>query len=87
MGSMDIECPPMLELTCPEYFVTTIGRIEPAGGNNLRLYLCVKKGGVLEPMFSVVMPIAELAKAARVSLIAASEHHNDLTIKNGGTEH
>lgn len=85
--SKEIDSPPMLESSCPEFFVTTIGRVEPAGGDNLRLYMCVRKGKLLEPMFSVVMPISALAQAARVSLIAASDHHNDLTLQEGMTEH
>ena len=85
--SKEIDSPPMLEIACPEYFVTTVGRVEAAGGDNLRLYMCVRKGKLLEPMFSVVMPLSALAVAARVSLLAASEHHNDLTVQEGMTGH
>jgi hypothetical protein len=72
------DAPTMLEMSCPEYFVTTIGRVEPAGGDNLRLYMCVRKGDVLEPMFSVVMPLTHLAQSARLALVAAAAHHTEL---------
>jgi hypothetical protein len=78
--SKDIDAPLMLEVSCPEYYATEIGRIEPAGGDNLRIYMCVRKGKILEPMFSVVLPIAALALCARQSLKAASDHHNELVL-------
>ena len=80
--SKEIDAPPMLEVSCPEYYATEIGRIEPAGGDNLRIYMCVRKGKIMEPIFSVIIPIGALAVCARRSLQAASDHHNDL-IMNG----
>jgi hypothetical protein len=71
------DAPPMLEVSCPEYYCTEVGRIEPAGGDNLRIYMCVRRGSILEPMYSVVMPIAALSIAARVALFAAADHHNE----------
>jgi hypothetical protein len=80
--SRETDAPPMLEISCPEYFVTTIGRIEPAGGDCLRIYMCVRRGSVLEPMYSLVMPISELANCAREVLFAAADHHNDMMLKS-----
>jgi hypothetical protein len=77
-ASRETDTPPMLEISCPEYFCTSIGRIEPAGGNCLRIYMCVRRGSVLEPMYSVVMPIEELAGCARLALFAAADHHNEM---------
>jgi hypothetical protein len=77
-ASWETDTPPMLEISCPEYFCTSIGRIEPAGGNCLRIYMCVRRGSVLEPMYSVVMPIEELAGCARLALFAAADHHNEM---------
>jgi hypothetical protein len=86
-SSKEIDAPTMLEMSCPEYFVTTIGRVEPAGGDNLRLYMCVRKGNVLEPMFTVVMPIAQMAQSARIALLAAAEHHTELQLSVLATAH
>jgi hypothetical protein len=86
-SSKEIDAPTMLEMSCPEYFVTTIGRVEPAGGDNLRLYMCVRKGNVLEPMFTVVMPIAQMAQSARIALLAAAEHHTELQFSDLMTAH
>lgn len=77
-SSRETDAPTMLEMSCPEFYAHVIGRIEPAGGDNLRIYMCVRRGRVLEPIFSVVIPITELAQCARQSLIAASERHTEL---------
>lgn len=81
MGSArETDALPMLECSCPEYYATEIGRIEPAGGDNLRIYMCVRKGKYLEPMFTVVLPIAAMASCARVALHAAAERHNEIVM-------
>jgi hypothetical protein len=80
--SKEADVPPMLECSCPEYYATEIGRIEPAGGDNLRIYMCVRRGKNLEPMFSVVIPIGSLATCARISLHAASERHNEIMLES-----
>ncbi len=87
-SSQESDAPTMLEMSCPEFYAHAIGRIEPAGGDNLRIYMCVRKGNILEPMFSVVIPIAELAMCARQSLQAATDHHNDMAMMGiSATEH
>jgi hypothetical protein len=79
--SRESDAPPMLEVSCPEYFVTTIGRIEPAGGDCLRIYMCVRRGSVLEPLYSAVMPISALSVAARHALFAAADHHTEMEMR------
>lgn len=75
-SSLETGSPPMLEVPCPEYFVTTIGRVESAGGDNLRFFMCVLRGTTLVPVYTVVMPTVQLVHAARAALFAAAEHHN-----------
>lgn len=69
---------PMLEIACPEYFVTNIGRVESAGRGNVRVYCCVQKGLAMEPAYTVVVPIESLAVMARYCLKVAADHHNQL---------
>lgn len=60
---------PMLEMSCPEYFVSDIGTVEDAGGGAVvRLYLCVRRGQALEPVASVVCPEAFRQDLARALL-------------------
>lgn len=56
----------MLELEVPEYFVTTIGRVERLGGNCVRLTMCVQKGNVLEPRYTCIWPIECLMTRAQL---------------------
>lgn len=71
---------PMLEMSSPEFFWTHIGKIEEAGGSNLRFYCCVQKGSGLEPVFTCVIPIDQLVIAARTALQAAAEKHKALLV-------
>lgn len=47
----------------PEFFCTTVGRIESAGDGCVRLYGCSEKGGLLVPQYCVVMPALSLLAA------------------------
>jgi hypothetical protein len=75
-SSREPDALPMLESSCPEFYATDIGRIEPAGGDNVRIYMCVRRGKVLEPIFTVVMPIGAMSVSARIAMHAAAEAHN-----------
>ena len=55
----------------PEYFYTTIGKTEDAGGGCVRIYCCIERGGDLMPQFTVVMPATSLLTAAKVAEDAA----------------
>jgi len=49
----------------PEFFATTIGKIEQAGGGCIRAYVCVEKGGLLVPQYAVVMPALNMIAATK----------------------
>lgn len=53
---------PMLEVTCPEFYITHIAKIESAGGDNFRLWCCILRNGTLEPMCTMVVPKDFLAR-------------------------
>lgn len=55
----------------PEYFYTTIGKTEDAGGGCVRIYCCIERGGELIPQLTVVMPASSLLMAAKVAGDAA----------------
>lgn len=61
----------------PEYFYTTIGKTEPAGGGCIRIYCCIERNGSLIPQFTVVMPALCLLTAARLAEQAALEVYNE----------
>lgn len=49
----------------PEFFYTTVGKTEAAGGGCVRIYCCIERGGNLIPQLTVVMPAGSLLIAAR----------------------
>lgn len=60
----------------PEFFYTTIGKTEPAGGGCIRIYCCIERNGSLIPQLTVVMPAMSLLVAARQAEEAALEVFN-----------
>jgi len=63
-------------INIPEYFVTHVGQTECAGGGNVRIYNCVKRGRFLVPQCTVVIPAVNLIVAARRVEDAAREVFN-----------
>ncbi len=61
----------------PEFFYTTIGKTEDAGGGCVRIYCCVERQGVLVPQFTVIMPATSLLTAARIAEEAALLAHQN----------
>jgi hypothetical protein len=51
----------------PEFFVTTLGRIESAGGGCVRAYMCAERGGLLVPQYMTVMPMRHMIDAAGIA--------------------
>lgn len=68
----------MLDTSCPEFYVTEIGRVVHAGGNNLRIHCCVQVGNALEQVVRLVIPVDRLALNSQKCLQAAIEAHNQL---------
>jgi hypothetical protein len=58
----------------PEYFYTHIGKIEEAGGGCMRVYCCIKREGVLLPVFTVIMPADALGVAGGLVSETVSHH-------------
>jgi hypothetical protein len=46
----------------PEYFSTHLGAVEDAGDGMLRVIRCVKRGGVLIPVCSLIVPALNVLK-------------------------
>jgi hypothetical protein len=57
----------------PEYFMTEVGRTEGAGGDCVRIYNCVERGGFLIPQCTVIIPARSLIVASRVVSEAAQK--------------
>lgn len=57
----------------PEFFMTEVGRTESVGGDCVRIYNCVERGGYLIPQCTVILPARSLIVAARRVTEAAQE--------------
>ena len=80
--------PQMLDATgVQEFFYTTIGKTEPAGGGCVRVYCCVEREGVLVPVFTVVMPAMSLVIAAKVAQEAGIDAFNKDALAGAMTTH
>ncbi len=57
----------------PEYFSTSIRKVEPIGGDVVRLYFAVARGGVWDDLCTVLMPAACLTDALGFAVTSARE--------------
>lgn len=71
----DIETEPRMAdaFGVPEFFVTDVGLIESACGGNIRVIHCIKRGGMLLPVFSLVKPMLNIIMSAQAVRDAAQE--------------
>lgn len=67
----------MTKRAVPEHFCTIVRKVEPAGGDCIRIYHCVERGGNWEDVFTVLIPIASVLAAARFVTDAATEIFNE----------
>ena len=59
----------------PEFFVTET-RMEPAGGGNIRVYCYAERHGVLQLLYTAVVPAPLLAVMGRQAMQAGADAHN-----------
>jgi hypothetical protein len=70
----------------PEFFSTAVRKVEPVGGDVVRVYYSLERNGSWDDQFTVLMPIASIASsngfviesareiAAEVSMLATTTH-------------
>ncbi len=45
----------------PEFFITAVRKVEPVGGDAVRVYYSLERNGTWDDQFTVLMPIASIA--------------------------
>lgn len=70
MGENFLDC-----VGVPEFFITTIGKVECAGAGCVRIYGCAERGGLLVPQYMVIMPMLALLRATQFVQDCALEIH------------
>jgi hypothetical protein len=67
----------MTRKTIPEFFCTTVRKVEPVGGDCIRIYHSVERAGVWDDIFTVLIPIASVLVNARFVMDAATDIFNE----------
>jgi len=57
----------------PEHFSTSIRKVEPVGGDVVRLYFALERQGAWDDQFTVLMPAACVPTALEFAVTAARE--------------
>lgn len=63
--------------TIPEFFCTTVRKVEPIGAGCVRIYHSIEKNGAWHDVFTVIIPIAAVLKDAKFVMDAATEIFNE----------
>jgi len=64
----------------PEFFITSLAKIELMADGLVRLYLATEKGNVLRLEYTAIVPGPALAEMGRICLRLAAESHNAMTM-------
>jgi hypothetical protein len=48
----------------PEFFSTAVRKVEPVGGDVVRVYYSLERNGTWDDQFTVLMPIASIAASS-----------------------
>lgn len=63
--------------TVPEFFCTTVRKVEPVGGDCLRIYCSIERNGAWDDRFTVLIPITAALASSRFVIEAAIEISNE----------
>lgn len=61
----------------PEFFCTTMRKVEPIGGGCVRVYCSVECGDAWEDRFTILIPIAAALVSAQFVIKSANEIHTE----------
>jgi hypothetical protein len=62
----------------PEHVSTAIRKVEPIGGDMVRLYFSIERGGAWEDTFTVLMPLAVIKSSFDFATASAREIAQEL---------
>jgi hypothetical protein len=71
----------------PEHFSTSIRKVEPVGGNTVRLYFALERNGAWEDQFTVLMPGVSIHAAFDFVATSAREIADESAAASGHTAH
>jgi len=66
-----------MKRTVPEFFCTNVRKVEPVGGDCLRVYCAIERNGGWEDRFTVLIPIMSALQSSRFVIESATEIFNE----------
>jgi hypothetical protein len=67
----------------PEFFSTSIRKVEPVGGDVVRLYFALERQGTWDDQFTVLMPCASVPAALGFAVASAREISAEIVAPEG----
>lgn len=62
----------------PEYFCTTLRKVEPVGREVVRIYCSIEREGLWEDQVTILLPIATVERATKFVSESATEIHHEI---------
>ena len=57
----------------PEVFFTSVRKVEPVGGDCIRIYCCLERNGCWEDRLTILMPITSAQESSRFVIQSSTE--------------
>jgi hypothetical protein len=69
----------------PEFFITSARKVEPIGGDCIRIYCSMERNGGWEDQMTIIMPIAAAVASSDFVMQSATDIYNEgqMTLKFG----
>jgi hypothetical protein len=61
----------------PEFFCTNVRKVEPVGGDCVRIYCSIERNGAWEDRFMILAPISSVMQSARFLIESTSTIFNE----------
>jgi hypothetical protein len=61
----------------PEFFITSARKVEPIGGDCIRIYCSMERNGGWEDQLTIIMPIAAAVSSSGFVIESATEIFNE----------
>lgn len=62
-----------MKTVVPEHFCTIVRKVEPVGGDCIRIYCSIERNGAWEDRFTILLPITSALASARFVIDSATQ--------------
>lgn len=71
----------------PEYFITSARKVEPLGGDCIRIYCSMERNGIWEDQITLIMPIGAALNSSSFVIQSATEIFNETQMSDAKVRH